>query len=203
MGRDELIPIFPQPLMICSYDRDYKKELSWIKKQKYRSNGRNEQSEDTFILDNKELKKIRTFFETKLNKFATEVLQCTNKFVITQSWLNRAGKGRSHHTHSHFNSIVSGVWYPYTNEKLPPIQFFRDRDATVEVTTSSYNHFNNDSFLFPAKSGELLLFPSTMRHNVPPNKYEEKRISLSFNTWVKGDLGDASRLTLLPIDRLN
>ena len=202
MVRDGVIPLFASPLMVCSYDRDYKKELAWIKKQKYRPGGRNEQSEDTFILDNKELKKIRTFFETKLNKFVTEVLQCTNKFVITQSWLNRAGKGESHYTHTHPNSIVSGVWYPHTHEKLPPIKFFGDRDATVEVTTSSYNHFNNDSFLFPAKSGELLLFPSIMRHGVLPNKYEEKRISLSFNTWVKGDLGDASKLTSLPFDRL-
>ena len=203
MVRDEVIPLFASPLMVCSYDRDYKKELAWIKKQKYHSGGRNEQSEDTFILDNKELKKIRTFFETKLNKFATKVLQCTNKFVITQSWLNRAGKGRSHHTHKHFNSIISGVWYPYTHEKLPPIQFYRDKNETIEVNVSSYNHFNNESFLFPAKSGELLLFPSSMRHGVLPNKYDEQRISLSFNTWVKGDLGDDSRLTLLPIDRLN
>ena len=41
-----------------------------------------------------------------------------------------------------------------------------------------------------------------MRHGVLPNKYEEKRISLSFNTWVKGDLGDVNRLTSLPIDSL-
>ena len=95
MVRDELIPLFPQPLMVCSYDHDYKKELTWIKKQKYRRGILNEQSEDTFILDNKELKKIRTFFETKLNKSATEVLQCTNKFVITQSWLNITGGGES------------------------------------------------------------------------------------------------------------
>ena len=27
--------------------------------------------------------------------------------------------------------------------------------------------------MFPAKSGELLLFPSSMRHGVLPNKYEE------------------------------
>ena len=53
MVRDELIPLFPQPLMVCSYDRDYKKELAWIKKQKYRRGILNEQSEDTFILDNK------------------------------------------------------------------------------------------------------------------------------------------------------
>ena len=203
MVRDEVIPLFARPLMVCSYDRDYKKELEWIKKQKYHSGGRNEQSEDTFILDNKELKKIRTFFETKLNKFVTEILQCTNKFVITQSWVNTSGLGQSHHRHTHPNSIVSGVWYPYTHEKLPPIQFYRDRDETIEITASSYNQFNNDSFLFPARSGELLLFPSAMRHGVLPNKYDEQRISLSFNTWVKGDLGDASRLTFLPIDRLN
>ena len=202
MVRDELIPIFPQPLMVCSYDHDYKKELTWIKKQKYRSDGRNEQSEDTFILDNKELKKIRTFFETKLNKFATEVLQCTNKFVITQSWLNITGGGESHHEHTHSNSIVSGVWYPHTHEKLPPIQFLKDRDKSIELNVVNYNYYNNDSFLFPAKAGELLLFPSNMRHGVMSNKYDEKRISLSFNTWVKGDLGDVNRLTSLPIDRL-
>jgi hypothetical protein len=30
---------------------------------------------------------------------------------------------------------------------------------------------------------------------------EEERISLSFNTWPKGNMGDISSLTYLPLDR--
>ena len=202
MVRDEVIPLFASPLMVCSYIRDYTKELKWIKKQKYYKHKRNDQSVDHIILDNPELKKIRTFVETKLNKFVTEILRSTNTFVITQSWVNISGLGQSHHRHTHPNSIVSGVFYINSKKELPPIEFRKNTEPVIQLSTKDYGPFNNESLMFPAQSGELLIFPSTMIHSVPVNKYDEKRISLSFNTWVKGDLGDASRLTSLPFDRL-
>ena len=55
--------------------------------------------------------------------------------------------------------------------------------------------------MLPMKKGELILFPSNLTHSVPTNVGEEERISLSFNTWTKGNLGDIKSLTYLPLDR--
>ena len=55
--------------------------------------------------------------------------------------------------------------------------------------------------MLPMKRGELILFPSNLTHSVPTNLGEEERISLSFNTWPKGNMGDIKSLTYLPLDR--
>ena len=39
-------------------------------------------------------------------------------------------------------------------------------------------------------NGDLIIFPSSTNHYVAQKKENNKRISLSFNTFVKGKLGD-------------
>jgi len=206
MNGDELLNLFPIPLSVCSYGRDYSKELEWIKKQEFREPSNvsttNKQSTDTFILDNPELKKIRTFIETKLNTFVSKVYGSSDKLVITQSWLNKNGKGESHHEHIHPNSMISGVWYPQIHEKLPPIQFRNSTQRDISLDIKNYNLYNSATFLLPLKRGELVLFPSNLNHSVPSNHSTEERISLSFNTWPKGNMGSISTLTYLPLNRL-
>ena len=56
--------------------------------------------------------------------------------------------------------------------------------------------------MLPMKAGELILFPSNLPHSVPINASDKERISLSFNTWTKGNIGSIEHLTYLPFDRL-
>ena len=126
----------------------------------------------------------------------------TDTLAITQSWVNRSGKGESHHGHMHPNSIISGVWYPIIDETLPPIQFQRRDPPQIMLQSDKFNNINSETYFLPLKAGELILFPSNLRHSVPANKYDKERVSLSFNTWPKGSMGSIDRLTYLPFDRL-
>ena len=208
---DELMQLFPTPLLICPYPINYDKELEWIKNTECRKENQggdpgqrihyNRQSEDTFVLDRPELANIRAFIEAKLHEYVTKIFASTDKLVITQSWLNKSKKGESHHEHVHPNSMVSGVWYPQIHEQLPPIQFRSRGQRDVSLQTNSYNTFNSATFMLPMKRGELILFPSNLSHSVPANQSDEERISLSFNTWPKGNMGDIKSLTYLPLDR--
>ena len=95
MGQgDELLQLFPIPVMICPYPMDYSKELEWIKNAETRKENKgeqsgngythyNRQSDDTFVLDKPELANIRAFIEAKLHKFVTEIMSSTDKLVIT------------------------------------------------------------------------------------------------------------------------
>ena len=85
MGQgDELLQLFPIPVLICPYTTDYTKELEWIKSCETRKENKgdgnngythyNRQSEDTFVLDKPELANIRAFIEAKLHKFVTEIM---------------------------------------------------------------------------------------------------------------------------------
>ena len=208
---DELMQLFPTPVLICPYPVPYPKELEWIRNAECRkeNNGGdggqkihyNRQSEDTFVLDRPELANIRTFIEAKLHEYVTKIFASTDKLVITQSWLNKSKKGESHHEHVHPNSMISGVWYPQIHEQMPPIQFRSKNQRDVSLQTEQYNTFNSATFMLPMKRGELILFPSNLTHSVPANLSDEERISLSFNTWPKGNMGDIKSLTYLPLDR--
>ena len=214
---DELIQLFPTPILLCKCTIDYSREEKWCRDYECtRKNGEvdfikkkmnshyNRQSKDTFILDNPELKNIRSFIEEKLNFYSNKIFGSSNKLVITQSWLNKSGKGEFHQKHSHPNSIISGIWYPLINKNLPPIQFDNYRTPQVEmgVKNGGYNTFNSTHLTVPMNEGELILFPSTLPHSVSANKTDDERISLSFNTWCKGSIGDKETLTYLPFDKL-
>ena len=208
--KDELIQLFPIPVLICPCSFEYGVELEWIKQQDFRREHKNKetgqdlnrQSKDTFILDKPEMSRVKQFIEVKLKEYVVNIMGSDSEMVITQSWLNKNGKGESHHEHKHPNSMISGVWYPQIHEKLPPIQFRTIRQRDVSLSTKKYNHFNGATFMLPLRKGELIIFPSDLIHSVPANQSDEDRISLSFNTWSKGNLGDKKSLTYLPFDRL-
>ena len=206
--KDQLLQLFPIPLLICPCPFEYGKELEWIKKQSYRRENKNtdtvsslnRQTDDTFILDKPEMSRVRQFIDSKIKIFADDIMGSDNEMVITQSWLNKNGKGESHHEHMHPNSMISGVWYPQINEKLPPIQFRNSQQRDITLSIKNYDHFNSATFLLPMRKGELILFPSNLSHSVPANQSDEERISLSFNTWCVGSLGDIKSLTYLPLE---
>ena len=202
--KDELIQLFPTPVLICPCPFEYGVELEWINKQPNKKKNKgalNRQSEDTFILDKPEMSRVRQFIDSKIKAFANNIMGSDSEMVITQSWLNKNGKGESHHEHIHPNSMISGVWYPQIHEKLPPIQFRNETQRDITLSIKQYNHFNGGTYMIPLKMGELILFPSNLKHSVPENQSDEERISLSFNTWCKGNMGNKESLTYLPLDR--
>ena len=208
--KDELLQVFPTPILICKCPKDWSREKKWCldydcdkRNSDSEKSYYNRQSKDTFILDNPELKRIREFIQQKIDVFASQIYKSTDKLIITQSWLNKSGRGEHHHLHNHPNSIISGVWYPFVNKDLPPIQFDNDKKFQIQmkVRDGGYNHFNSSYFTLPMNEGELILFPSNLQHSVPYNQSDDERVSLSFNTWAKGSIGNKEKLTYLPLDR--
>ena len=199
--------IFPTPIYTTKMDRGFtKQELNFVKEQKNHctNNQGNINTKDNYILNRKEFKNIKKFLDKCCEDYLNRIICPKNnvELYITQSWLNKNGKGESHHEHLHPNSMISGVWYPQINEKLPPIQFRNSQQRDITLSIKNYNHFNSATFMLPMRRGELILFPSSLSHSVPRNLSNEERISLSFNTWSKGSLGEIEALTYLPFDRL-
>ena len=211
-----LFHLFPIPVLIKQYPYEYSKELDWINTQKSRNNTEqleygapkeerlivhNQQSENTFLLDDPIMQNVRKFILEEVNAFAKDILGLESEMVITQSWFNKNQKGMQHHEHIHPNSIISGVWYPQIDESLPPIKFRNTKQAHITGNIVNYNNFNSATFLLPMRNGELILFPSTLSHSVPTNFSDKVRFILSFNTWCKGSMGDERSLKYLPLDR--
>ena len=202
--KEELLQIFPTPLLIVPYEELIDKELAYLKTISYREqqNNGNFRSDDSYLLRNEELKNIKNFLGEAVDKFTKNVLQSKQRLVITQCWANRNPKGSKHHEHVPPNSIISGVMYFQINEKLPPIQFSKANQDGMKLDPIKYNHVNSESFMLPCKPGELILFPSSLKHSVPINQGDEDRISMSFNTFSIDAIGSEQALTHLDIRRL-
>ena len=202
--KDELLQIFPTPLLITKYEGSLEQELKhidtldWIEQKQ---NG-NFKSKDTYLLDNEQFKNIKNFIYESINKFSKDILQSDQRLVVTQCWLNKNPKGSRHHEHVHPNSIVSGVLYFKQDPKLPPISFSKSIQGSMKLDPKKYNNLNSETFLLPCIDGELILFPSNLKHSVPTNMGDEERISMSFNTFSIDTLGSENSLTHLDIRRL-
>ncbi len=202
--KEELLQLFPTPLLIVPYEESIDEELAYLKTISYREqqqNG-NYRSDDSYLLRQEKLKNIKNFLGESVNKFTTNVLNSKQRLVITQCWANRNPKGSKHHEHVHPNSIISGVMYFQINEKLPPIQSSKTNQDGMKLDPIKYNHVNSESFMLPCKPGELILFPSSLKHSVPINQGDEDRISISFNTFSIDAIGSEQSLTHLDIRRL-
>jgi len=202
--KDELLQIFPTPILITKYESSLVDELKhidtldWIE-QKANSNFK---SKDTYLLNHEQFKNIKNFIYESLNKFTKEVLMSDQRLVVTQCWLNKNPKGSKHHEHVHPNSIISGVFYFKQDPKLPPISFSKSIQHAMKLDPKKYNNLNSETFLLPCTDGELILFPSNLKHSVPINMGDEPRISMSFNTFSIDTLGSKDSLTHLDIRRM-
>jgi uncharacterized protein (TIGR02466 family) len=202
--KDELLQIFPTPILITKYEGSLVDELKhintldWIE-QKANSNFK---SKDTYLLEHKQFKNIKNFIYESLNKFTKNISQSDQRLVVTQCWLNKNPKGSKHHEHVHPNSIISGVFYFKQDSKLPPISFSKSIQHAMKLDPKKYNNLNSETFLLPCTDGELILFPSNLKHSVPVNMGDELRISMSFNTFSIDTLGSEDSLTHLDIRRI-
>jgi uncharacterized protein (TIGR02466 family) len=192
--RDLLFELFPVPMIVTSYKDEYSEEFEWIKKQEYQKNRSNNISKDKYVLDKPELANIRAFFDIKINEYMNNLLQTDDRLSITQSWLNKNDTEEDHHEHSHHNTVLSGVWYPYVDEMMPPISFRSRYESQFLFPARQYGALNSAAFSPPIQSGDLIIFPSNLLHSVSPNKSNNTRYTLGFNTWPKGSFGGVESL---------
>ena len=204
MKKDELLTVFPTPVQIYKHEDSIEKELKYIENIEWTpqvQNG-NFKTKDSYLTKHESLKSITSFFKECIDDYCNTIINSEQRLVITQLWGNRNPKGSKHHEHVHPNSIISGVFYLRQDSKLPPIQFSQSNQHAMKLDPRKYNSFNAETFLLPCTAGELILFPSNLKHSVPINMGDEERISLSFNTFSIDALGSKENLTHLDLRSL-
>jgi len=155
----------------------------------------NKISEDLNVLNQYE--SLKKYCEKHLNYYCKDVLKINNEIFITSSWFNYTDKNESHHTHNHPNSIISGVIYFNNNSKICFVR--KDEPFCLNLDYFEYNTLNSSTHNMVLNKGELIFFPSKLNHYVPVNDINETRISLSFNTFVKGKINENNIISRLEI----
>ena len=99
-------------------------------------------------------------------------------------WVNVLSQGGSHTSHLHTNAVLSGTYYVTVPEGSAPIVFEDPRHALMMAAPprkASAPRKVQTYVSEKARPGTLLLWESWLRHEVPLNRAERERISVSFN----------------------
>lgn len=107
---------------------------------------------------------------------------------ITESWFNKTEQGQSHHRHWHPNSVYSGIVYLGGDTQSGYTKFISSVYDTIEYNISEANLYNSRSWSIEPKIGDVVIFPSRVEHLVDEYRGVEPRITLSFNSFLKGPI---------------
>jgi uncharacterized protein (TIGR02466 family) len=196
----EVSNLYPIPIGKTHYpNKITKKEHDYALSCEIRNNVGNTTSTDKNVLERKEFKKLKKFCEESVNLFYQRTMRPKDpaKLFITQSWINVCEKDQYHHKHHHPNSVYSGVFYIQADPNLDKIAFSNPSKFFLYQIPESYTVWNSQIWEMTASTGILYMFPSYFEHEVPKSNNPNKRISLSFNTWVKGEFGNVDESTYL------
>ena len=103
-------------------------------------------------------------------------------------WINILPQGGIHSGHIHPHSVISGTTYVSVPEGTSAIKFEDPRLAMMMAAPPRLKEARRElrSFVYVMpEPGEVLLWESWLRHEVPLNMAEDDRISVSFNyAWA-------------------
>ena len=201
---DNVLHLFTTPLGITDMRKPTQSEMDFIVNAEKRDNFKNKSSIETYILERPELSNLKKELEAQLHDFFNEVYRPQDgaSIKITQSWTNYSESDQSHHKHSHGNSVISGVYYPLSENEGDLIEFYSPMSSfqRLELISLEANSSTSHRFYVQSQSGRLLLFPSHIEHSVPNiGNRGSTRISLAFNTFYTGSIGSAESLTELKL----
>jgi uncharacterized protein (TIGR02466 family) len=158
-------------------------------------------SVDRYVLDKEPMFGIREAIQSALNSYLKNVYEpeFNVDIYITQSWLNFTKPGQNHHPHPHPNSFLSGTFYFSAEKERDSITFFNPLSRELVMPTQIFNEFNCERWIVPVETGDIIIFPSNLKHCVEDTFSARTltRISLAFNTFLRGDVGHEMHLTSL------
>ena len=106
------------------------------------------------------------------------------KLKCDSLWINILGEGGTHASHIHPHSVISGTTYVAMPEGTSALKLEDPRLAMMMlapvVLKSAPQKLQRFVYVQPVV-GEVLLWESWLRHEVPMNMAEDERISVSFN----------------------
>tara|TARA_R110001583_G_scaffold193311_1_gene361397 strand:+ start:120 stop:743 length:624 start_codon:yes stop_codon:yes gene_type:complete len=204
--KSDIIQLFSKPIYKTIMPLDFVPITKWLNSQKMSDGGDIQnygcKSLDTYIFSNKECEEISNYILKLVKDFGDKLGYQYEDYKFTQSWLTWKYPGQSHTSHTHANSLISGVfYYDYVDQNTPSIVFSDKEFLELNFKPS---HIPNENYKFSyhveeinVEPGMLVLFPSYLPHAVPVNTTNYIRKSLSFNIVPKKGLGVEKYLTEL------
>jgi uncharacterized protein (TIGR02466 family) len=189
----QIIPIFPAAIYRINLRKLSTSERTAFDTNTITAVSRqgNQTSVKSSLLDDIEFTDLKTEFMEHVHNYAREVIKTDCQFYMTNSWKNQNKKGQPHDLHNHKNSVISGVYYVNVGNSENSICFNRLASPFfMEFQCSERTPFNSVEWSIPVEDAMLILFPSSLYHSVPVNTTNNERLSISFNTFIKGNFNN-------------
>lgn len=131
-------------------------------------------------------KDLKKALDKHVKAFATDLAFDLDgkKLKLEDIWINILPQGGIHTAHIHPHSVISGTTYVAMPEGASAIKFEDPRLAMMMAAPARLKDAPEElrQFIYIAPEvGDVLLWESWLRHEVPMNLVEEDRISVSFN----------------------
>ena len=191
--------LFPTPVAFWNLVLN-KDEIDFVRSLEQRPNQGNTTSKNNYVLREPPMQRLAMFVGTCIDEYTKGIYAPKHQVqaYVTQSWVNYTKPGQHHHKHAHPNSFVSGCLYIAANDDR--IYFYRDGYQQIKLPAETYNLYNSESWWLKVNQGDVIMFPSHLTHMVDRlADGKDERISISFNTFLKGTVGSADELTELEI----
>lgn len=106
------------------------------------------------------------------------------ELVMSDCWMNVMGAGAAHTRHLHPHAVISGAYYLQAPRGAAGLKFEDPRLASLMAAPARRPGAPEPlraHVEVPAVAGQLVLFESWLRHEVPASTIARERVSLSFN----------------------
>ena len=139
----------------------------------------------------KEFKEFAELVISTSKDILNELKYDVEDIVITDMWATVLKSAEHHPAHTHSNNFLSGTYYLHSDQGAS-IMFQDPRPAAgvilpriKESTIATANLLT-----YTSKQNRAIIFPSWLPHYVKPNKSTANRISIAWNSQLKGQVGE-------------
>lgn len=192
MSDKDIFPLFSVPIYKRKLDIELAEhELKIIQNPEFHHQVLGSKlSNNKFVLEDPNLLRIKNILLSEVKEYFNRFLHYEFEIYFTNSWVNTMNLNEQQTLHNHANSIVSGIFYVRVDDSCPLVTFVnRNPHLLLNMRAQQYDIFNSVEYDIPVENNSVVLFPSTCFHYVKKNPTRNDRISIAFNTFVKGHIG--------------
>ena len=141
-----------------------------------------------FSQSQKVVDEYSTYYDGIIKQFSDDVGLKECRCYIDEAWLNLYSDKMDQEEHDHAPGFYSGIHYIKFDSSHGATKF---RHPMYNLFCYAYKDVDAqmpDEFYIPeVEEGDVIIFPSFMRHRVAPNHSENLRITMAFNiNTIKG-----------------
>jgi uncharacterized protein (TIGR02466 family) len=127
-------------------------------------------------------KKIRTHVRRFARSLEMDLQE--GRLEMSSCWVNIMAKSAAHTSHLHPLSVISGTYYVSIPKGASPLKFEDPRHAQFMAAPpkrADAKPRNQPFVTLAPRAGDVAIWESWLRHEVPPSRTREERVSISFN----------------------